>query len=445
MAVLTALLAMLLSWLLPFPERPLGLQLSRWADREALKARLGAAPAIPTYLQTVRRFDEWLMEWFGSAFSVQAFERCVAIAFLFPIALFVINLAASGVVKDRIGFAQLGLFLLVFAGFCYVMAVGFRNLLSAIRLAWMRFGGDGELAQTISRLLLGAFAVMVAFTIAFAIAATFSGQVSNASSVLGSMAGGFVLAFAFAIAFALAGGMLFSIVIVLLAGIALALASDFTMLLILFFVTLPAVNACADWLSWGTTRYLIGRAASAGPGPGGALRAGGAVLGTFASGAALMMLLAMLLPNALELLNMLFGLAKLPPFDWQALAQRSVAAPWSEGLFVTGMLMTPLVPACAHLIVSSAGVLSRFTPGSAAAIAGISDHPDVALKDDEARRMKVALLLARGWYLAGAALAAGVIALAVWLASMAHLPIASFLSGLARCSTAWSHGQCGFF
>jgi hypothetical protein len=175
------------------------------------------------------------------------------------------------------------------------------------------------------------------------------------------------------------------------------------------------------------------------------LRIAGVTFGAFASGAALTILLAVLLPNALELLNTLFGLAKLPPFDWQALAQRSVNAPWSDGLFVTGMLMTPLVPASVHLIVSTAAVLSRFTPGAGAAIAGVSDHPEVALSDSEAKRMKSVLLLSRGWYLAGALLSAGLIALVSWLASMAHLPIASLLSGVARCSTAWSHGQCGLF
>ena len=243
MALLTALLAILLTWLLPFPERSLDRQLSRYEDRDALKNRLGAAPPFNTYLQTVRRFNEWLTEWFGTAFSVQAFERCVAIAFFFPIALFVATLAANGLTRDLISFPQLALFIVVFAVFCYVIAVAFNNLLGLIRHAWMRFGGDSDLAQMISRVLLGAFAVMVAFTISFAIAATFSGQVSNASSVLGSMAGGFALAVAFAIAFALAGAVLFSVAIAILAGVALAFASDFTLLLFLFFVLLPVVNA----------------------------------------------------------------------------------------------------------------------------------------------------------------------------------------------------------
>jgi hypothetical protein len=445
MALLTALLAILLTWLLPFPDRSFDPQLARWADRMALKCRLGAAPPLQTYLQTIHRFNEWLMEWFGTAFSVQAFERCVAIAFLFPIVLFVINLAASGIIRDHITFPQLGLFLLVFAVFCYVIAVGFRNFLGAIRRAWVRFGGDGELAQTISRVLLGAFAIMVAFTIAFAIAATFSGQVSNASSVLGSMAGGFALAFAFAIAFALAGGLLFSIAIAILAGVALAIASDFTMLLFLFFVMLPVVNACVDWLSWGATRFLLEQAELAGPDLRGGLKIAGVTLGSFAAGVLLMILLALLLPNALELLNTLFGLAKLPPFDWQAMAQRAVNAPWSDGLFVTGMLMTPLVPASSHLIVSTAGVLARFTPGAPAAIANVSDHPEVTLSGAELPRIKMALHLSRAWYLAGAAITVSLIALVNWLLSVTHTPAAKFLWGVAQCSTAWSHGQCSWF
>ncbi len=445
MALLTALLAILLAWLLPFPDRSLDLQLTRFKDRIALRNRLGGAPAFHTYLQTVQRFSEWLAEWFGTAFSVQAFERCVAIAFLFPIALFVINLAANGLTKDRISFLQLAMFILVFAVFCYVILAAFRNLLAIIRHGWTRFGGDSDLAQMISRVLLGAFAIMVAFTIAFAIAATFSGQVSNASSVLGSMAGGFALAFALAIAFALAGAVLFSVAIAILAGVALAFASDFTLLLFLFFVLLPVVNASVDWLSWGTTRFLLEQTEGAQPDLNGGLRVAGAGLGTFASGAALMVLLAALLPNALELLNTLFGLAKLPPFNWQAMAQRAVDAPWTDGLFVTGMLMTPLVPASSHLIIGLTGVLSRFTPGGRAAAEPVSDHPEVGLSAAELPPFKRAIIISRVWYLAAAAITIGVIALANLIVSLTHAPVAKFLFGVAQCSTVWSHGQCVWF
>lgn len=442
MALLTALLAILLAWLLPFPDRSLDRQLSRYWDRMALKNRLGAAPPFHTYLQTVLRLNEWLTEWFGTAFSVQAFERCVAIAFIFPIALFLIALAANGLTSNQIGFFELALFILLFAVFSYIIAVAFRNLLGIVQKAWTRFGGDGELAQMISRVLLGAFAVMVAFTISFAIAATFSGQVSNASSVLGSMAGGFALAFVFAIAFALAGAVLFSVVIAILAGVALAFASDFTMLLFLFFVLLPVVNACVDWLSWGATRFLLEKAECAQDDLKGGLRVAGFTLGTFASGAALMVLLSVLLPNALEILNTLFGLAKLPPFNWQAVARKAAGAPWTDGLFVTGMLMTPLVPASSHLIVGLTAVLARFTPGSRAAAETVSDHPEVPLSPAELPPMKLALTISRLWYVAAFLITAAVIALASLLISLTHAPVADFLFGVAQCSTSWSHGQC---
>ncbi|MGC2631076.1 MAG: hypothetical protein WA265_14160, partial [Rhodomicrobium sp.] len=129
MALLTALLATILAWLLPFPERSLNLQLSNYGDRQALKDRLGAAPPFHTYLLTVRRFNEWLAEWFGPAFSGQAFERCLAIAFIFPIALFLVTLIAHGVTGNSITLAEVAAFAVAYAIFAYVIAAAFNNLL----------------------------------------------------------------------------------------------------------------------------------------------------------------------------------------------------------------------------------------------------------------------------------------------------------------------------
>lgn len=444
MALLTALLGTILAWLLPFPDRSLDSQLSRYDDRIALAERLGAAPPFRTYLITVQRLNLWLAEWFGPAFSGQAFERCLAIAFIFPIALFLVTLVANGIASHSISLGEVALFALAYAVFAYVIVAAFKNLLDLIRRAWTQFGGDPDTAQTIARVLLGGFAVMTAFTISFAIASTFSGQLSNAGAVLGSMAGGFALAFALAIAFALAGAALFSIAVAILAGAALAFASDFAFLLFLFFVLLPVVNASVDWLSWGATRFFLKHAECAEPDLRGGLKVGGAVLGAFISGAALMVVLAALLPNVLEVLNVLFGLAKIPPFDWRAMVAKAVSAPWTGGLFVTGMLMTAIVPASSQLIVGLAGILARLTPGARTAAETIKGHPEAPLSPKELAPVKLTLIFSRLWYFVAAGITVWVIAAASWLIWYTHAPFAAFLSDVAQCATSWSHGQCAW-
>jgi hypothetical protein len=445
MGVLTALLATILAWLLPFPECSLNTQLARFHDRMALKDRLGAAPPFRAYLVTVHRFNEWLMEWFGPAFSRQAFERCLAIAFIFPIALFLITLVANGLNQNKVSAGEVMIFAASFAVFAYLIASAFRNLLDLIQQVWKRFGGDEGMAYTIARVLLGGFAVMVAFTISFAIATAFSGRPADAGSMLGSMAGGFALAFGFAIAFALAGAALFSVAVGILAGAALAFASQFAFLLFLFFILLPLVNASVDWLSWGVTRSFMGIAADAEPSVPGRLTVLGAIFGTFLSGAVLMVVLTALLPNVLEGLNTVFGFAKVQPFDWQALVKKAAAAPWTDGLFVTGMLMTAIVPASSHLIMGLAGMSARLTPGARTAAETISDHPDSPLLPKEVPPVKLTIIFSRVWYLVAAAVTIGIIACTSWVIWYTHAPVASFLSNVAICSTSWSHGQCGWF
>jgi hypothetical protein len=442
MAVLTALLATILAWLLPFPDHSLAHQFDSYEGRMALKDRLGGAPPFRTYLITVKRLNEWLMEWFGPAFSGQAFERCLAIAFIFPITLFLLTLLANGVSTSSVRPAEIVLFLVAFAIITYVIAAAFRNLLSLMERAWSVFGGDRELAHVIARVLLGAFAVMVAFTIAFAIASTFSGRLSDTGEVLGAMAGGFALAFAFAVAFALAGAALFAIAVAVLGGAVLAYASQFAFLLFLFFMLLPLVNASVDWLSWGATRFLLKQAEDAEPNAIGKAQVAAAVVGTFVSGTILLVALAAILPNALEALNHAFALAGLPPFDWRAIVNRAVASPWTDGLFVTGMLMTAIVPASTHLVVGLTGILARYTPGARTAAESISDHPDAGLSPGEQGPVKLTLIFARAWYLAAAALTVCLIAAASALIYVTHAPVAQFLSHVAFCATSWSQGQC---
>jgi hypothetical protein len=361
------------------------------------------------------------------------------------VALLLITLLTNGMTESRVAGWQAAVFAAAFAIIAYVIVAAFRNLLRLIEHGWTVFGGDSDLATTIARILLGGFAFMVAFTISFAIASAFSGQVSNAGSVLGAMAGGFALAFALAVAFALAGATLFSIVIAVLAGAALAFASEFTFLLFLFFILLPLANASIDWLSWGVTRYFLKQAEAAEADFVGGLKVAGAVLGAFASGALLMVALTALLPNALEAMNFAFASANLPRFNWEALLHKAVAAPWTDGLFVTGMLMTALVPAAAHFTVGLTGILARLTPGARTAAHSISDHPEAPLSPKEQVPVKITLIISRMWYAVAAAVTVSLIAGVSALVYFTHAPVAQFLADVALCATSWSHGKCVWF
>jgi hypothetical protein len=177
----------------------------------------------------------------------------------------------------------------------------------------------------------------------------------------------------------------------------------------------------------------------------GELKVVAAVLGTFVSGAFLMVALTAVLPNALQLLNYLFALANLPPFNWVALVEKAVHTPWTDGLFVTGMLMTAIVPASAHLIVGLAGILARFTPGARTAAESISDHPEVLLSPSEHVPVKLTLIFSRVWYLVAAGVTVALIAGVSTLIHLSHAPIAQFLTDVALCATSWSHGQCVWF
>jgi uncharacterized protein (DUF58 family) len=83
-AALLILLVTILIWLLPFPDRSLEAQLANHQDRLDMKARLGVVPAFEAYRVAIRRLNDWFSDWFGPPWSAQAFERCLALAFVYP-------------------------------------------------------------------------------------------------------------------------------------------------------------------------------------------------------------------------------------------------------------------------------------------------------------------------------------------------------------------------
>ncbi len=443
-AALLIFLITILLWLLPFPPSAMADQLADASDRKDLRGRLGAAPAFARFLAAEHRFSDWLSRWFGHRWSGQAFERCVAIAFVFPVALFLLATVLSGYKNGEISFGGLLLFLFGVVMLSIAVRALFHLGFWFARRMWHSIGGDAELAEIITRILLGAFAVVFAFAIAFAVASSVAGEASDVGTVAFAILGGFAFAFAFAIAFIFAGMWAFVIALVLVTIVALTMAKDFAFFLLLFFVILPVLNALMDWVSWAVTRFHLSVMERAWPGPAGVAIVAGVLLADVAAAVALMVALTALLPIGLELADLILSIFGRDTFDWRTAAAQAVQSPWDEGLFVTGMLLTPLVPTVAMITIGLASLAAPWTPGAFAAITRIPDHPEAAPGLDEIRQVSRTIYLSRLWYIPALLIALGVffyIWLVLWLSGV---PVAEFLDTLALCSTVWGHGQCAW-
>ena len=178
---LLILLTTILLWLLPFPPSTVADQLALVPSRLDLRSRLSREAPFARYLVATRRFSAWLQNWFGPRWSGQSFERCVAIAFVFPVALFLCASVLYGYKTGRISLGEVLLFLFGVAMLAVIIGWLFRLGYWFARRMWRTIGGDSELAELIARVVLGAFAVVFAFAIAFAVASSLAGELSDAA------------------------------------------------------------------------------------------------------------------------------------------------------------------------------------------------------------------------------------------------------------------------
>jgi hypothetical protein len=441
-AALLILLTTILLWLLPLPAASVRGQLADPAESAELGARLGAASLFERYRLAIRRFQNWLQEWFGPAISVQSFERCVAIAFVFPVALFLLASLLYGYKNGEVGTIELVAFFAAAVALSLLVRWLFHMVYFSAQRAWASIGGDAELAEIVARILLGAFAVVFAFAIAFAVASSVAGAFSDFGTVAFAILGGFAFAFAFAVAFAIAGTWAFAIAVVLVAAIALTMAKQFAFFLLLFFVILPLLNALMDWGSWTVTRYLLGPMEKAPDGVLGIIMVVLIIILDIAAALFFVVALAAVIPIGLELVDYLLSIFGRETFDWRALAARTVRAPWDEGLFVTGMLLTPLTPTIASMTLGLAAILMPLTPGAGKAVEEIAETPEIAPDEQEARHIAKTVHLSRLWYLPAFALVLAVFAGLSTALYATATPVGAFLHELALCATAWGYGSC---
>jgi hypothetical protein len=442
---ITALLIILVTiliWLLPFPDRSLRAQLANHQDRLDLKARLGMGSAFHGYRVAVRRLSDWFDDWFGPPWSGQAFERCLAMAFVYPISFYALSLLANGVKSGKATLPQLAIFVLMAVGFVYALAVSFRAIYKAAGYIWGLAGGDAELARFIAKAALGAFAVLIAFSMAFAAASAAQGSASDTGGMALATGGGFILASAFVVLFAVAGAGVFVVTLIVTAAGAIIFAGQFAIMLLLFFVMLPLTNALMDWLSWAVTRYILGFVARAPSGGWGVVFVLTLLTIDFAAAALFFLVLSVILPNSIELVNILLQASGGAPFEWRSFASRAATAPWTEGLIVTGILLTSLVPTFTQLVVGLAGVLARFTPGSEIAAGRITEHPEVTPTQAETACVQRVARRSRLWYIPASAIVAAIMFGGYRFVTIQVTPPGKFLMEASYCATAWSQGEC---
>ena len=441
-AALLIILITILIWLLPFPDRSLKAQLANHQDRLDLKARLGVGAAFHGYQVAIRRLNVWFDDWFGPPWSAQSFERCLAMAFVYPISFYVLSLLANGVKTGKVTFLQLAIFVLTALAFVYILAISFRAAYRAAGYLWGIAGGDAELARIIAKVALGAFAVLIAFSMAFAAASAAQGSASGAGGMALATGIGFILAAAFAVLFAIAGAGIFVATLMVTATGAIIFAGQFAIMLLLFFVMLPLTNALMDWLSWAVTRYILGFVARAPSGFQGVVFVLALLIIDFAAAALFFLVLSFVLPNSIELVNILLHAAGGAPFEWRSFASRAVKAPWTEGLIVTGILLTSLVPTFTQLVIGLAGIFARFTPGSEIAAGRITEHPEVTPTEAEAACVDRAVRRSRLWYIPASAIVAAIMFGGYRFVTVQVTPPGKFLMEASHCATAWSQGEC---
>ena len=440
---LLILLTTIILWLLPFPSGPLTEQLTDSSARTDLRARLGGASLSSRFLVAIRQLIGWLQKWFGRRWSGQAFERCVAIAFIFPVALFLLASVLSGYKNGQISIGELLLFIFGVVMVSIAITALFRLGYWFTSRMWRSIGGDNELAEIITRVLLGAFAVVFAFAIAFAVASSLAGGVSDVGMIVFAILGGFAFAIAFAIAFAFAGVWAFLIALILVTGIALTMAKDFAFFLMLFFVLLPVLNALIDWVSWAVTRYNLSLIEIVPDGFLGVVFVFGVLFVDICAAILFVVLLAILLPIGLELVDTLLSVFGRDSFDWRNAAAQAVESPWDEGLFVIGMLLTPLIPTVAALTVGAASLVMPLTPGAGTAVESIPEDEGTPLNTERTRDIARTVYFMRSWYVPSLIISGGVF-VGIWIGLQSYnVPAGEFLYNLAICVTMWGHdGQC---
>lgn len=415
----------------------IGEQLADPADCARMVAEFSQPTARDAWRAGVERLVATLHRWFGPPLGWSAFDMSLRIAFVYPIALFLLAWAAG--TTGRVGDL-------------WIAADGLP--------AWRRFGAVAILAATIAvtiwimnnagrlgdavnrmieAMLLCACAVAsadksaprwirkVVLLIGFATA--IAGVHSGAAALAGAFAAEFVVA-AFAGGAGFGVGAFATVLVLTFAGIGIGIGMGVgvgegasAVRWIVFYIVLPIANAIFDFASWAATRALLDRITRPRAGWRGVAWLLAEILLDLAVAALCLTGLVAIMVFLLEAMNAFLRWQGAPIFDWRAALAASAAHPlWApQNWTLVGMLASTVFPTALHLSAGLAGLALSLRPdgralaGRIGAVATLSTGQKQTLAKDivgyRARRNSVVAvlapiflvaLLALLWRLAGA-------------------------------------------
>lgn len=294
----------------------------------------------------------------------------------------------------------------------------------------------------------GTVVIAVAFFMAF------SFEISNLRSGTYSIAEAFFVAFASAFIFGGFWGGPGAIISAIVSadpvadaqpgGPAILVVSANTAVILVFYVALPIANAVLDWVSWIITRWLLRRPADSARSGRLALGIGTRLFFDLVFAFASLCLLALAVPNAIELSNRLFARLALPEVSWLTLLDQAVEAPFSSGFFVTGMLLTTLLPTLMHVVAGLFGVFAVWTLGGREMVALIPADGTESMPPSDQQRVAWFMIRRRLWLVPAILACLPLVAVLAYGVTFFTGPIGLFLADIALCGSSWAHGICPF-
>lgn len=428
------------------------------------------------YRNALVRQDAHLSRFFGSRFlGLKAFDRCLFIAYIYPVVFFVFAFMAGGETEiagqaafpDNISGGErtiYGLFLFIIGGIALFLT---RRLYMRPITHWDKLPRNKTVISEIiddskvifnqrpkneikNYFLLAALLIIIVITNIFSFKYDFRAATAIVvvafliSSILGVKLLGIILLFwttagtILALAIQLFTNQLF----VFLNSLEILIPWYFDVrgfgFAVILLILIPLMNAVFDFLSWAVSRAFI-RSASI---RGATWLVGVEAIGDLLIGGVCLAGLVSILPNIIEVYNQVFPTSAL---DWLSLASVAATAPFGAGLMVTATIFSTLIPTALHFFWGMIGIIAAPTSGYGRMAEELRSVPNGETPSLELMDRAVSVVRRQAnWLPIAAAASAAVLGLVLALFLWVFPNIAGALIDLAVCSTAWKpEHSCG--